>query len=643
MYSDKETKWFSQTLLTFKDKQFNTDGFLRLAISTNSEDYKFFNPPIFNISISTNIQKSYNLNIQNAEDLLESFDQALKQSNGNEIIIEKKYQKTAKIYFRFAIENVNQTRVVVVEIISNESDATKIIIPLKPTFQSFLRRLRYYVQNYDQICLSLLGQSINYESSQIIQQLPSLIKGISSQIISQIPEQELEQDSGAPEIKPEEVKETTASIEDLDKFLGDDMENINIPEIDKNKAEEGTPIVEIQSDIVEKILSDDLTNLESKLTSFGVSKQPVLDLIEDLETSLGFSLIPGINEDDKKSLVYLSTLSQNYYSKSYTINDTAIPSSTPILKYKSSADDKNVELAKDLLTIIGYFRTVRRRMESKIQNAYDNKSMVYLFLRCFMDPICFSFIDHLSKNELVSSIKNRYMYFNKNGFFDRYIQLLKDNNCPEISVRDITDFAEEVSDKIVGKTLNIDELHQKSYENEEVKLPSKNTFSLEQIINEFIPLEINYKMGFNFKDKELVKKFKENNKISDEILNFFIKKQKVEKTTQIEKITPLQRWVDKYKQDIPDGYRDSFIKHIKELKYEKFNFEKNTYPLDEFDDRIVKALYVWDPESDSNIKTNFNHFATLVEDEQMTKESILVTTKEEKDSKSVSDWDQIDL
>ena len=411
MYSDKEVKWFSQTLLTFKDKQFNTDGFLRISISTNSENYKFFNPPIFNISITTNIQKSYNLNIQNAEDLLESFDQALKQSNGNEIIIEKKYQKTTKIYFRFAIENVNQTRVVVVEIISNEADTTKIIIPLKPTFQSFLRRLRYYVQRYDQICLNLLGQSINYETTQIIHQLPSLIKGISSQIVSQIPERELEQDSGVPEIKSEEVKKTTTSIEDLDKFLGEDMENINIPEIDKKKAEEDNPIVEIQSDIVEKILSNDLTNLESKLTSFGVSKQPILDLIEDLETSLGFTLIPNISEDDKKSLVYLSTLSQNYYSKSYTINDTTIPSSTPILKYKTSAGDKNIELAKDLLTIIGYFRTVRRRLESKIQNAYDNKSMVYLFLRCFMDPICFSFIDHLNKNELVSSIKNRYMYF----------------------------------------------------------------------------------------------------------------------------------------------------------------------------------------------------------------------------------------
>ena len=64
MYDNEKTIWFSQTLLTFKDKQFATDGYLKVAISTNTEDYKYFNPPLFNISVSTNIQKSYNLNIQ---------------------------------------------------------------------------------------------------------------------------------------------------------------------------------------------------------------------------------------------------------------------------------------------------------------------------------------------------------------------------------------------------------------------------------------------------------------------------------------------------------------------------------------------------------------------------------------------------
>jgi hypothetical protein len=56
---------------------------------------------------------------------------------------------------------------------------------------------------------------------------------------------------------------------------------------------------------------------------------------------------------------------------------------------------------------------------------------------------------------------------------------------------------------------------------------------------------------------------------------------------------------------------------------------------------IVKSLYVWDPDSDSSMKTNFNYFATLIENEQMTKDSILIINK--KESKSSNDWDQIEL
>ena len=102
----ENTKWFSQTLLTFKDKVYATDSYLRVAMSTNTEDYKFFNPPMFNISISNanNFQKTTNLNIQNCEDLIESFEKALQQLNGNDSVVEKHYNKKAKLYFNFGVD-----------------------------------------------------------------------------------------------------------------------------------------------------------------------------------------------------------------------------------------------------------------------------------------------------------------------------------------------------------------------------------------------------------------------------------------------------------------------------------------------------------------------------------------------------------
>jgi len=642
MYDNEKTIWFSQTLLTFKDKQFATDGYLKVAISTNTEDYKYFNPPLFNISVSTNIQKSYNLNIQQAEDLLESFNQVLKQANGNEITIEKKYQKNANIYFRFAIENTNQLRVVVIEIISNEADSSRIIIPLKPTFQSILRRLRSFVENYDQLCFSLLDKTINHSSIQVIERLPTLIKGVSSQIVSQIPMEDIIPDSSASEVSSEEVKKTDMTISDLDNFLGEDMSNIDIPELKEEKIKEEPTVVEVKSDFIEKVLDNNLMNIENKLIGFAVSKQPVLDFMTDLESVLKFPLLDSINEDDKKSIVYLSAFKQSYHNKSYTINDVAIPSSTGILKFKGVQNEKNVEFAKDVLLIIGYMRAIRRRLESKIKNAYDNKSIIYLYLRCCMDPCCFSFLDHLDENDIISSIQNRYIYFDKIGLFDSYKRLLEDNNCKPITKKEIIDFAEESSYNIIGKSLFVDATHKDFYESGEVKLPSKNKFSLEQITNEFIPAEVNNKLGFDFKNKEVLENYKENNEISDEVLSFFTKEQKIEKS-KMERVVPLQKWVEKYKQDIPEKHRDSFINHVREMKYGKFNFQESSFPLDEFDENIVKALYIWDIDSDSSMKTNFTHFATLVKNEQMTKESILITTAENKNDNSGSDWNNINI
>lgn len=623
----ENTKWFSQTLLTFKDKQFATEGYFRVAITTNTEDYKYFQTPMLNISISNanNYQKSVNLNIQNAEDLVESFDKIIKQLNGNDLVIEKDYNKKSKLYFKFAVDNSTQSRVVVTEIYSNDTDAVKIIIPLKPTLQSFLRRLRYFVDKYDNICIKLLTQSINYENTSIIQQLPGLIKGISSQII----EQDIILDSRAPEPDPSEVAQTETVSYDFDKFLGDDMENIKLPETEINgivQQNQAETIVEINSSFMTKVLKNDLTTLESKLTSFAVSKNPVIDMAEDLRNQLGFDVLSGINDDDRKSLSYLSKLLLEYNTKAYTINETPIPDKTTTLKFRGKESKENIELAKDLLTIIGYMRLLRRRLETKFDNAYDNKSLVYIYLRFIMDAYCFSFLQNFTHSEIKASIMNRYKYFNKIGIFEGYKKVLDINNCSAITDNDIEGFADEVYDNIV-KTPMIDQIHEMMIKSGFVKLPSKNTFNLEQIINEFVLLEVNEMLGFDFKDDTAVSKLRDSG-ISDEMIKFFKGNKKINVKTKTKKITPLQRVVEKFQQDIPEKYKEEVKEYIQNLEYKKFDFSNCKWPLEEFDSRVVVAFYIWDVESDPEMKTNFTHFMSLVESEQMTKDDIIIANKE---------------
>ena len=628
-----QAKWFSQTLLTFKDKAFNTDGYLRVAISTNTEDYRFFNPPLFSISINNanSYQKSANLNIQNVEDLLESFQKVFKHMNGDELTVEKHYNIKSKLFFKFSIHPSSQERVVVMEIYSNESDAVKVIVPIKPTFQSFMRRLKFFVENYDRLCTQLLMSTISYESTQIIQQLPGLIKGVSSQIT----QQEIIQDNRAPEPEPAKVTESETTNYDFEKFLGEDMENIKVPEIDtdfiEQKQEES--IVEFDSPFVAKVLKNDLTNLESKLTSFAVSTNPVVDIAEDLATQLPVeNLLNGITEDDMKSLVYLSKLLIEYDTKAYTISNRPVPTATPTLKFKGKKTDENVDLAKDILTLISFMKLFIMRMETKVENPYDSKTLMYVYMRYMLDAFCFSYLQEFTNSEIKSSVVNRYKYFDSIGVFDSYKAILHDNNCSPVEIVDIEGFADQVYNAIV-KSPMIEDTHETMYQQGSVKLPSKHKFNLEQIINEFVLLEVNEKIGFDFKDKDAVQKLKDQG-ISDVIMKFFTGSKKVEKKSTMKKITPLQRVVEKFQQDIPEQYREDVMNHVKDLEYNKFDFSKCVWPLEEFDSRVVVALYVWDPDADSKMKSNFAHFMSLVESEQMTKDDIIIANSESSKTES---------
>ena len=68
-----------------------------------------------------------------------------------------------------------------------------------------------------------------------------------------------------------------------------------------------------------------------------------------------------------------------------------------------------------------------------------------------------------------------------------------------------------------------------------------------------------------------------------------------------------------------------------------FNLKDSPWSLDEFDERIVKALYLWQPSLDEKMKANFEYFASLVEDEPMSKENILATVQ----SHESNEWDAV--
>jgi hypothetical protein len=654
---DSNTQWFSQALLTYKDKIYATDGFLRVSLSTNSsEELNYFNPPVINISITNNYQKSINLNIQNAKDLIKAFKLILPQLNGKELSIQRKYQKDTVLHFTFKLDT-NDQRIVIIEIRNNESDFTKIVVPLEGVFESFASCIREYTETYMNICTQLLIQSIQSKNTQIIQQLPNLIKGISSQIISSDSRGSIEsQDSRAREpVTPEIVTETETIMNDFESFLGSDMNNIEIPEIEKVEKET-SKAVKIDSLFVEKYLKNNLTTLETSMVNNFMTPAPFIMFLEELKSTIlphikdeNFRFLPGISDDDLKSFTYISKCMCAVNYSNHINAGVPIPATVSVSKYNPPNYTKtNLDLAYDLLLFNIYIRTVRRRMENVTSDVMRSKALFYMQLRCFTDPLIFSFIEKINPDTLPSIILNRYDYYDSLGVFNDYKNSLDEMKCPEIRKADILSAVTELVEKVIGHSYNINEVHDNMFENKMVRIEAKNNYNLEQIVNEVIPLEIAEKLGKDLKNPKVIEDIRVNHEISDEILAIFTnEKKKVKKQKESsQKINNLVRIISsQFKDEIPEKYREDFINYLSEFDDKKFDLNDTEFPIDEFGDNVIKALYLWDPENDPAISKNYKSFFVKIENELMERDLILskIKIKEEKPSisESIDDWDFI--
>jgi len=636
--------------MTYKDKSYATNGYLRVSLSTNTEDFKYFNPPTINVSISNNYQKSINLNIQNARDLMRAFKVILKQLNGEELNLQRKYQKDTVIHFTFKVDPNNNSRIVVIEIKNNESDFTKIIIPLESVFESFASCIREFTESYMNICSNLFIQSIQSQTTQTIQQLPSLIKGISSQIVSQIPTDMEVSDSHAPNVEPEAVKNMEMTINELDKFMGVDMENIDIPEIEKI-ADETEKVTTVESVLVKYYMDGDLKNLETSVSNYFMTPSPLITMAQDIKEKIkkeipdeNFTMMPGVSDDNLKSLVYISKLSPSIMYQNNLNASLPIPAGVPVLKYDTNDfTEHNLNIAYDLFLFNLYVRTTRRRLEDKSDDVIANKALFNIQLRSFTDPYVFTFIDKIDKIKLSSIILTRYKYFNSIGVFDHYKELIRSNKCSKITELDIMSVVDEAVEKVVGKSPYIDQLHNDMVEPNKLKLATKNGRSLEQIINEILPLEIAEKTGKDLKNEDIIKQIKETHDISDEIIQLFINEKKKSTKKETTKVTSnLERLIrTQFIDEVPEQYRESFMKYILDLGNDKFDLENTKFPIDEFGDNVIKALYLWDPENDPIVSKNYKKYFLKVEQELMERDLILAKfkTTEAETNTDTGSWD----
>lgn len=638
--NDVERIYFNQNMLYHKDKTYNSGGSLEISICNNTTDYKNFSAPTLHISVigENNLRRLCSLNYSDSVDLFISIKDILANietvysTNRNNVLL-KKYQFDRSLKFEFIqIQNMGD-RVVVISVIHSSSDFTKVVVPYS-VFSAFaIGILKYFVNEFVKISFDFSSRNLLTE---ILEQNKMIRNGIMI-----LPTTLIENKEKTNLIQPEINKELTSTIEDtiddFDKFLGKDMENIQIPDLNsKVILEEKTENSEINSLLINKTLNKDLSVLESMLSASITRPDPMISMFEGFRRSMNldnsFSFLPSISKNDLKSLLYISKITHDIYLNLYIDKNTPIPSGFQILKYKvediDSIDSFNINLAYDILLIFGFIKEFRSRMESRESDANKNGSLFYLRLRTFLDPIVYSFINPSKSKIILNTLQSNFKKYSSIGFFNHYQNILSVNGFKIITSDDISSFCNELNEKVLKReeifSVTIDAKHEHLYKTGFLRIKSDNNLSIEQIINELIPLEVLEKNGIDLTEgSDNLKKVLENINVSETILNIFHKKDSVKKTNEPKKetLSNILKTVKFFNNEIPEKYRNDFFKFIEDLKNNNYDFTNSIYEEEEFGDNIIKALYIWN-ESD-NKKEPLTTFRTKLEDCLLTKDLIL--------------------
>lgn len=667
---EKDPIWFSQVLMTYQDKMYDTEAFLRVSLSTNTQDFQYFNPVNLAISISTPTRtKVCSLNLPNSLDLYNSVLEVIRNPGNTfqgvePVQILKKYGKDYDLILEFIVEPNNKRRVVRMIIRANETDTVKIVVPFDPIFTTLAFRVKYFQENYETISSTLVNTFLMKEVLTEIRQIPGLIKGIPGSITSiskGVPFTMTEEALSQPPISEEKKKHLEESYQSLDSFLGgNDLSNIKIPDIEEEPVKQEDELgFEIKKEskieaphvsgsfLVDSYLQKDIQKLIDFLNVSEMNKAPFLLIKSEFTKNLSFDVLPGLSREQEKSIIYLSKYLASSILKGNTENGSPIPLNLPILQYNPEKfDSKNFDLAIDLLVINGALREYRKRMESKISSdSFANGSISYALFRCYLDIFTFSFIREKDCKGLVGIVSARFSLFDSINFFRKLNNELDAYNLPKLDQKGVTSYIEEMIQKNVFGKNYLEEAHGKLFDMKFCKLPYNNNLSLEQIINELVPVEVMMKIG-----KKVPKDFP----MSDPVREYFEKpkgtpgrpKTTTEKPSEPKKEEKpaennIQRFARTFRDQIPEKIRDDVMKSLSDGSDRVFEMISQKYPVEEFGDDVIKGLYLWDPKKDPQQEKNYKHFYELYENELMTKELILAKLKKPEETKEKTLFEEI--
>lgn len=627
--NNEDKTWFNQPIIYFKDKVYTLNGVIEISMNSSSSDFKGFSATNINLSISNDqIRKTQVLHFLTISDLVDSIDDVIQnkefiyQQNSQGIELIKKYSNDKTLRMLFKNSKNGQDKLCIISLIVNETDFTRIcvtfdfILTIQKLLKSFINDYLNINSNFINRCISteILNQITNVRDS--IKTLPSFLGNIASIQTEGFITQE-------PSIDTKTIED---NMEELENFLGKDMENIKIPEID-NSIEKVKEDKKIESIFIKDFLKNDLMVLENVLLANSLNNNSFSSIVSNIQSSLKIDekILPGISDSDFKSISYISKKIQMEIYKRYTEFGETVPSGVPLLQYRIPKDIKiypvNNEICTDLLLIFSYYKNLKEKLELREGDNTKNRSLIYISFRLFMDPLSFSFIDRMEVSVIKSIIKEKFKLYSSNGFFSNYSKILESYGLVDINEKNIMEVIDDTLGKVLGNGKYIENVHEVLYESGKFKIPYKNNFSLEQILNDIIPFELNISIN-NIpieNHEELIKeKFPI---IYKDVLDCFGIKEKTVKPDRQNHLVKMSKFLDS---EIPSTYKADFVKIIESVKKEPVDISLLNFDITDLSNNILKMLYVW---NNGGFDDSYSTFSAKMEECILDKESIIISLK----------------
>ena len=407
----------------------------------------------------------------------------------------------------------------------------------------------------------------------------------------------------------------------MDSFIKVEAPKIDLKIKDDNPPPEIDEDIFSSGDFTEKVLNNDIMNLEMYITNVVNDDLPFSKFCDIIQNKLGFDPLNGVSNEERNSVNYLISNYLKHTLKKCLQEQVDFPSNIPPIIF--STLDKSQEMKSlmyDLLIYFIYYTQLRNMLKEKDTNPINNKDFICYSFKTIASPLAISLLNRIDEDTLINEISNRFKRYQDSGVFDKLIDPINKKysctfkfDCDILKVEAVRIYNSlfKYFDKLtisysfkkfefLGLMLNYDSFKNNSFDDEQIK--------------KIIALEFNFRKNGKINFHEMSQKNFDD--IPESILKIFdIKDQKYDNTN-------LKRLIKELSSDNNDLQKHAL--NIVELINFSYRDLRNTnIDLTILTEDILKAIFLWDIDRDPKITLNYLHYRESVQKCSLTREMLI--------------------